>query len=187
MLIDLPSKAKPSKVVSKDKTRPHLCNAYVEERDGETVLIATDSYKLLILPVSAEATTATFISLDALKAIEKSGRGEVGEFLEPLDKLGNANGVLFRKPEGDRPKWADLEWPDEPEPKDRLTIGLNAELLLELAQGMAATHHGVKLTIDLSKVNRTKDGKFYEKPYVVEPVGSGHGRGMLMPIRVRSY
>lgn len=167
---------KPSKAVSKDETRPVLQRAYLKRtEDGREEIHATDSYIAVRVPVHAPDAAEGFIGVEELTKIEKG------------DEFTAANGtveigtVTYQRFE------TESEFPDIdkiwPEPAKRtLEIGVNAKLLLALAQAVGSD--GVKLTIDLDKVS--EDGT-YLKTIPVAPLGGpavGEAEGLLMPIRI---
>lgn len=183
--IQLPSKAKPSRALApKRELRPVLESAWIEVRDGTPTIAASDSYKLVLLPVTVldGELEPGAISAEALKAAEKSGRFVYDEYVEPTSALGAKNGVLFRKPDvSERPKWVGIEFPEEP--KQPFRVAINAKFLHDIAEALGARHGSVTLTFDLANAKRDSDGKGWEKPIVVEPTTPNGGKALLMPVR----
>jgi hypothetical protein len=176
----MPRNAKPTRALGRDGTRPHLRDAYLKPgENGKATLYATDAYKLVVLAVEATGDfDPQYIAADALKAAEKSGRFQVGEYIEPLDKNGNANGVLFRKPEHTKGP-ADFEalFEKRAKPNREFTVGFNAEFLAQVAAAMGTD--GVKVTFDADNPLSA---------ILVEPLNAGvpggEARGLIMPIRL---
>jgi hypothetical protein len=184
MPVRLPNGVKPSKVVGRDSTRPELTQAVLLQQDDTWVLMATDSYRFLRLSVEAdEGEQPGPISRKAMKAAEKTGCFAAGEHIEPLDKNGEPNGgMLFRRPDELAPKWSrhwDSLCPAEPSDKDKLTLGLDARFLFEIAQALGT--EVVQIEIDLAQVTNGT----YLKPYVIKGAGGpSAGQALLMPVRV---
>lgn len=185
----IPGKAKPSKSLSTDKTRPILQHAELRETDDGWELVTCDSYqmarvKLEISEDNGEPLTPGPISMDALKAIEKSRGFTANGSVTPCDRYGTPAGPSYPRPDvGTFPQWDQLT-PEAPLDSDALVIGLDAKLLAALEQSLATdSYRGshVYLRLDLSKV---KDGA-YLKPLAVSRNGRDFD-GLLMPVRVKS-
>jgi hypothetical protein len=186
MYAKLPKKAKPSKVASKDATRPALQQASLVCDDGNWTLLVTDSYKLVRLPVSVSneapgEVEAGIIPLDALKAVEKTGAFTANDAITPMDDIGRVAGPTYARTEqGPFPNCDNLIPVHGP---NVLTLRFNPEHLWAMAQalGQAPNAKGSQATIELDvDLDLAKDGE-YLKPFVVRrPVG---GDGLLMPIR----
>lgn len=72
----LPKGAKPSKIVSKDQTRPQLTFAYIVKRGDGWFLVGTDTYQATALELTVTDPAAIrecAIATEALKSIEKHG------------------------------------------------------------------------------------------------------------------
>lgn len=180
MYAKLPSKAKPSGSLSKDKTRPLLASANLVEKDGEWSLVSCDSYQLAVLPLDVRdvdvepALTPGPIPADALKAIEKAGAFQANGVVAPVDTFGRPTGMTFARPEPAG------RYPDHerlfPDVVDRFRVALNAKLLLDLARSLGSTRDEVVLSIEPKGL----------KAIVVEPRAGNGARGVLMPVRIKA-
>ena len=72
--ITVPKPCKPSKVCTKDFTRPTLQHAYLRKRKDGMWLLATDSYTAVAIKVEGDAVEG-WIPIDALKAMEAGKKG----------------------------------------------------------------------------------------------------------------
>jgi hypothetical protein len=200
----IPNKAKVSKSVSTDQTRPALCSAELRLKGDQWVLEATDSYQLARVPLHVEKDegpelTEGPIPMDALKSIEKTGAFVANGHVQAVDaRNGQPAGPIFARPtraEG-YPVPADAlgKWPDTDQlmPEyvagDTVEIGLDAELLYRLAQALGKTGgtakvRRVKVTVPLSESSGRRPNGAYQmlRPMLVEVDGS---EGLLMPIRL---
>ena len=116
-----------------DVARPYLRHVYLDT--AEQHLIATDGHILASIPVQTDpGDTAGFITVDAIKAARKAKT-----VIRANDTLAVENGPTFPRPtaenEGDFPDYKKVI--PEPSPFD-FTIGIDAELLLRLAQAICA-------------------------------------------------
>lgn len=189
----LPKGAKPSKSVSKDQTRPVLTHAELRQPADGTgwELVTTDSYQLARIPLSVktvdgsdgEPLTAGAISTDALKAIEKAGAFRANGSIEVCDTFGRPTGQTFtREDPGKFPQWDSLM---PAEDIDEFTIGLNAEILYQLAQALGAKSRG-KCHVALTFTNNPET----HQPNPLRPIRvraqDGEACGLLMPVRVNA-
>jgi hypothetical protein len=191
----LPTGAKPSKGASKDTTRPHLNRGQIVQRGEQWELHVTDSWKAAILPLSlvgeldesGPALTEGPLSVDALKLIEKTGNFRANGAVEPCDQYGRPTGVtLARVDNGDRYPNLPQLFPDAPHADDTLKLGIDAKLLLELAEAIGAKagkHSTVVLEFDATKFTEIESGgKQYLKTVVV--TAKGERCALVMPVRV---
>jgi hypothetical protein len=171
------NKCKPSKAASKDQTRPRLLSAAVVEDGGERFLLATNSYILARIPVDPD-TPKVVIAPEALKRIE---RGDVHEVTDD-------GAITFKDLTG-----SVTVQPSEPAPFERMpvefnegdqtvTIGLNPELLWNLAQALGGRHHGVRVTINVADGTTLRAMKV--EPFADNGPNGKKPYGLLMPIRV---
>jgi hypothetical protein len=195
----LPTKAKPSKSISKDETRPHLTHAnLVRDGDSDWTLLATDGYQLVRVPVYVMERAAGHplepgpIPADALKAIEKAGAFTANKQIVPVDPAnGQPVGPAFeRTVEGKFPNF-DMLWPVHE--GRRLCLRFNASLLWSMAQSLGITTNGsvrdqtIELEVDLGQARTSADNRDVEeylRPIIVRrPTGDIMGDGLLMPVR----
>lgn len=185
----LPKGAKPSKSVSKDQTSPVLTHAELREHDGGWELVMTDSYQLARVKLSVkgehdgEELTAGAISTDALKAIEKTGAFYANGTVEPCNPYGVKSGLSFARTDlGKFPSWDQLEPDIAP---GAFAIGLDAELLYQLAQSLGAkSSSGARVRITFVTDANGQPNPL--RPMRVEAIGGSalESRGLLMPIRL---
>ena len=198
----LPKGAKPSKSVSKDQTRPVLTHAELRQTteivDGERKptgweLIMSDSYQLARVKLSVMDADNAFtpelvpgpISTDALKAIEKSTAGAftANGTVDPRNSNGAVAGPSFaREDPGRFPQW-DALMPEHT--GHEFAIGLDAELLYQLAQSLGAKDRG-KCQVRLTFTSRDDGTPNPLRPMVVTAHGGNalEGQGLLMPVRI---
>lgn len=179
-----------AKVCGKDASRPVLMACYLDA--DRAVLEATDSYKLVSVPVEvAEGDVSGLIPAAAVAALVKTcGKRSPGGILDCSDagrvSLADGSGVFQTWP---RP---DGQWPDIPrlipaeDARSGFQVRLNAKLLLELAQGLGG--EDVTLTFTRSGDHEEGEGVGYFpaalRPIVVHNGSVDHGVGVLMPIRI---
>lgn len=195
-MASLPSKCKPSKVLSKDKTRPRLTAAYLRNAGDGMRLEVTDSYRLAVIPVEGDTSTCSegYIGADALKAIEKGTTNRHVDFVAngTVDVFpGDGSAVKFDRPDpGDYPNIEQLL--GDP-PAATFKVGINAKFLHELAQALGNAE-GVELTFDADRIHPGA-GSSYARAIGVRPLssvvncvsragGDDEPRGLIMPIRV---
>lgn len=174
MRLDKKAKIEKACAGSKDgRTRPVLQHPYLSKVGDDWRLIATDSYKLAMVPVEGHPDDVEgFVSLDAIKAARKTSYGEIvcnGECRVSGD------GASYPRPTPGEPPRLDKIIGDlvERDSSGSITIGLNAKLLHELAQAIGT--EVVAITID-TEVTR--------KPLrVTAPAGDpAEAVGILMPV-----
>jgi hypothetical protein len=204
MYLILPDGAKPSKCVSRDETRPALCRAeLVETESGKWEIRATDSYRLVKVPLELKAEfddaeqpviMAGPIGVDAMRAIEaRSARAfrATEDMIEPVAKLtGVALGVLYRR----GVKLESLRFGKFPHEQfeailagphsDEFTFGINAQLLHTTLEAIGDSpgryrNHAAKLSFRL-----TKDGKPDPQNSIRIHLQGSDADGLIMPVRI---
>ena len=190
----LPTRSKPSKAASSDKTRPVLTHGNVtRDKDGSWFLEVTDSYCLARVPLGTVGDPpedwAGLVSREALLAIERPGAGAFGLDADrnvvvrkrdnkPGDPAGRLVGTIPATTEtGSFPNLRQLI-PDEP--IESLRVGINPDLLraVDAASG-GGKHDPVVLRFDLATA---RNGGCYLRAIYVECNGA---ESVVMPIRVR--
>ena len=173
-----PLTAKIEKAASKDAARPTLNRLYLRITETKTGrgrnrrthrqgwLEATDSYKLVRIPVELdEEDVEGFIPIEAVTRARKHRVVEIGA----------AVGVRVKDVVFDRP--GDGTWPDLPKlveaDSSTFSIGLNARLLMELAEALGSDDLRLDFTGSLT-------------PIKVLPLGgeAPQSVGLIMPIRL---
>lgn len=157
------------KVCSKNETRVVLTNAYFDKDKAR--LIAANGISMAVIPVTVEENDTTgFVSPAALKEYRKqSKRYNVSIELNGSQKIGP---VTFERPTAET--CGTFPNVDQVIPKDATehttVIGLNAELLADLASALGSRDGVVTL-----KIKSAID---------LIMVSTGYGDGLLMPVRV---
>lgn len=192
----VPTKAKVEKVASKDQTRPVICNTYLRviepptdsgELDGRGYLEATDSYKLIRVPVELESGDVDgFVPPEVLTAARKVNRHDPR--IEANGSLDIPNGPSFPRPELGQFPNVDQLLPDETSLAD-FSIGVNARFLFELAQGLGTDTVRLRFVgerlagVDNPSVDPARPSNL--RPILVDGIGAAEeGIGLLMPIRL---
>lgn len=126
------------KVMSKDKTRPVLCSAYIDEYKGKGVLVATDGYVLVAMKledieqyhigkrVSREAVERWYKLADGRSRLSGADLQEMMEF----DQFNNSylDGVY--------PQWQQLVPQGETTSLDSITFNANYAKMLQDVRGI---------------------------------------------------
>lgn len=186
----IPSGVKVEKVCSRDTSRPVLAAPAIVEWQGGKALAATDSYKLVVFPLTAEEGDGLEVgglSLELVReavkdehaSIVSTGAGGVTE-LETFDGKRSARNV-----DGQFPAVEKL-MPDQGANLEVFEIGLNARFLFDLAQSMGVDVVAVSFT------NDTNGRPNPLRPMIVRPQAASakrgvevrrDARGLLMPVR----
>lgn len=152
-----------------------LTYAYLRETKRGWEIHATDSYMAVRVPVHAPDAAEGFIGFEELTKLEKgaeftaaNGTVEIGT-------------VTYQRFDTEH-QFPDMEKVQPSPAKRALEIGINAKLLLALAQAVGS--EAVKLTFDLDEI--AEDGT-YKRTIPVAPLGGpavGEAEGFLMPVRI---
>lgn len=181
-LIRLPKTGKPSKAVSKDKTRPVLLDANLRKLDDYTFQVeATNSYIAVRVPVEVEGRPEPGpIPIKALSEWEKDERREMAA-VDGMFMLDDARVTYDRRlpldPEVSSFPKVNALWPAEPARPLRLRI--SAKLLKAVADALGQDHVCLTLDLDAALPNGG-----YEKPVRVTALSEIIAAdGLLMPIK----
>ncbi len=179
----LPANVKPSKVLSKDKGRPLLCSANLQETpEGGWELAVCDGFKLARVPLEINGSlddviVAGEISADALRAIEKGAARAftANGTVTPRNRYGSVAGPSFPRNTalGEYPNLERLTPDKDPA---AFSIGLNAKYLHELAMALGSDVVQLTFTIDAAGVPMAT------RPMHVASHLDNGGRGVLMPV-----
>lgn len=177
------------KVCSRDQSRPVMTCAHLDVDRG--VLEATDSYKLVSVPVDVEeGDVSGFISPEALSAFTKAHKRRA-----PAPSLQCTETELVLHADGSRQSWDRPQlgrFPNVPqllagaEDRSGFRVRLSAKLLAELAAGLG----GEEVTIEFCRIRDKTEGDdvgFFPaniRPMIVRNGSDSHGIGLLMPIRI---
>lgn len=131
------------KIVSKDKGRETLTNAYIDEYDGRTVMVGTDGYKLAMIYLDEDADNlrGKMIRRDALERWARAASGKdrlTGEALQEVSRADYAlhNGYY----DGKYPDWKKVIPTGEKVPQDSMTFnGEFAKIIQDLDGGDGVT------------------------------------------------
>ena len=98
------------KIMSKDKMRPVLCSAYVDELDGKMVLVATDGYVLTAVYLGEEARDylGKRVTRESVERWYKLADGKSRLTGETLQELMEDDQHNSREPSGNYPEWKRL-------------------------------------------------------------------------------
>jgi hypothetical protein len=195
--VTFPPGSKPHEAASKDAGRPHLGGVWIVPRKkkdgGGHVAISSNSYILAEVPVDVTGDLPTdekhplWIPSSVVKEVTKPRRVENAVHVtdttfepvkQPSKKRGPERKMFYeRQPEIDNPRIIGhgALWPEHG-PK-RLRVGINAELLFELAQALGGFMRGVQIEFDLADDSNPLFGR---------PVGptDNAARGIIMPVRL---
>lgn len=189
----IPDGAKPSKVASKDETRPILTQGNIRQRDGEWVLEVTDSYCLSIIPLTVREggdsmIRAGLVSRDVLLAVEKPKCGGFGFNADDTVTIyGQHSAVMATLPNAvaDGP-FPNTDWlvngcPAKNANGGLLRIGLNPQLLAAIAaaQGRKNSLYGGPVVLEVDTL--AASGSRYLRPILVKV---GESENLLMPARI---
>ena len=163
-------KYKPENCISKDPTRPHLSNVFLDV--AEKKMVATSGSFIVVIPVSVDATDHKgAVSAAALAAARKIGKANKTEAEIKANGALVVGGDTFARPDGSGfPHWRSCI----PE-RRKLTVSFNAKLLLELARALGSKEEIV--TLDIGEAN---------DPIIVygKDETDGAAYGVLMPRRI---
>jgi DNA polymerase III sliding clamp (beta) subunit (PCNA family) len=172
--MQVPANSKIEKAVSKDQARPVLTDpALVIDESGETpagYLCATDSYKLVMIPVELEAgDVAGPVPLEAVKAAIKDCHGHV----HANGSAALPDGRSYPRPNGQFPNALALMPTDDPTTK-RFEVGVSAKYLADVAAAMGTE------TVRLSFL--VTDEGIQLRPILVTPLHGSCARGSRSPV-----
>lgn len=190
MMARIPSGVKVEKVCSRDVSRPVLAAPAIVEWEGGRALAATDSYKLVVVPLAdADGLEVGPLSLELVRAAVKDAHAEITST--------GAGGVTTLEAVGDTSTRANVDgqFPDVgrlfPDAVTSWEVGLNARYLFELAQSMGSDV--VAVSFVPASASEPAGAPNVLRPMFVRPSGHTSGRsaspvpgarGLLMPIRV---
>ena len=155
-----------SKACSKDTTRPHISNVYLNVE--EKLAVATDGHFLACVPVMPGVNDTTgLVPVDAVNAAQKMVGKKSDAELTCTDNVTLQNGASYPRPTETFPPYKQV-LPDYNNQKT-LEIALTPQYLMDLCAALGIDKGGCVVL------------RF------PEPIDSGHGRGlqMLDPILVR--
>lgn len=203
--IEFEAGTKPAAASAGDGTRPNLQGVWIEQREDGPVALATDSYKLVEVPVriadgglpkdprNAEGKKTPLwlpaeVVADATK-YKRGGRVRVtDDAYEPQDAYGKPRNYTYRRDTDGNLRGVnessvvmpdrDKVWPSEGK---TFKVGFNLRFLADVAKAMGATSTGIALEFDVSNIEKGQNAK----PIVVTPLHSASGaRALLMPVRI---
>jgi DNA polymerase III sliding clamp (beta) subunit (PCNA family) len=158
---------KPEAFTSKDETRTHLYNVYLDTEAKK--LVATDGHRMIVTPVEdCENDHSGFVSRDALEYARKLAGGRKGTpTIGANGVLACENGATFPRPEGEFVNWKQVM--PKPDKKAR-TIGVNAKYLASIFASLGDC--GVRLTVrgELDPIEITTTGELGDTTIVIMPM-----------------
>lgn len=187
-------KCKPSRVLSRDRTRPLLMAAWVRLAGGKPgdhdELIATDSYTFARIPLTdGHGLKAGPISPTVLKLLEQ-GREHVALDDGSIQVFDDNGRITYAPPAhadgGKLPPYVtnpDSMMPDISNGQVAVTIGLNADLLKNLADAIGAPGGSVALRVNVDRQTFQPSLRAYLVTATRDRDEPGGPVGLLMPVR----
>lgn len=147
------SKFKPELCLGKDPARPQLEHCYLDTANGAQRLVATDGIRMIVVRVAPEpGDTAGRVTTDALQSartVAKKTRNEQATIA--LNGTQKTDAAEFVRPDDKKFPFppVDAVLVDAPTKgqADTLTIGLNAQLLHEIAKALGAKNGEIEITL----------------------------------------
>lgn len=179
---------KPLKAAAQDKMRPILMEGWLDEEDGTPVIITTDSYCIVRIPLLKNGGSGEvepgFIPYEALAYMQRT-KAQDFEIEDDVVRIGRNASFSRVETMGKYPDWRAM-FKDHAEVVKPLVIGFNATMMKRIADAMATD--GLHVTIDLNQID-TPEGGFatYNKALILQPDGvpaDDMRLGLQMPIRV---
>jgi DNA polymerase III sliding clamp (beta) subunit (PCNA family) len=164
-------------LVAAEHTKPAICEPYLDIQDGKANLIATDGWRIVVIPVeTTPKDVAGYVSEDVLKTARKvTGRAaDCSIELNGCAKLENGATLPRNGSAGN-----DLKYPNWrqviPKPYEKSAkVAINARFLWEIAQAMGCE----SVTLEIADA---------ASPIIVKPTGkfaaTYEAHAVLMPIR----
>lgn len=180
-----PKAARLELAASKDDTRPHLNQVYLDVEAVPPVLVATSGHVLALVPVELHPDDVTGpIALDALADARKAaGRGAdaVCELRAPEGGTRSVDGVIRPRGGEDFPPYKRV-MVDYDGQKDCVSIGLDAKLLWELAQALGCKKDDGVVVLTFPQDTSKIDPIQVRRDSLAK--GADAVRGILMPCRL---
>lgn len=177
--IDL--RSRPSAAIGADLSRPQLACAFIEHRDDQLLLCATDSYLLAEIPIRlslpkerwGEVAPEVALIPEAVRALDSAARFRIKDGLLEID----GRAALYPVKTDVQPPAFKQLWPEKLSEEGLPEIAFDPSLLKRLTEAIGApggigNTSGVKLKFTTPL-----------RPILVEPLNQNGSRGLLMPVR----
>lgn len=179
--------AKIEQCVSTDKTRYTLTQPYLDIRDGEARMVATDGRCMAVVPVDVDASDVSgHVPVESFKTARKKVWGKLT--MTELSVGGSAVSVgdyTWKRPDlGTFPNWRGVIPSPEKDKTETLRLGINPEYLARVAEAIGTDGH-VVLEIPVETQGRYKGQVL--NAIVVRPSDKGAVKGafgLVMPVRL---
>ncbi len=179
--------AKIERCVSQDETRHVLTQPYLDIRDGEARMVATDGKCMAVVPVDVDAAdVAGHVPAESLKTARKVWGKLTLNTLAVGEASVSVGDYQWKRPVdmGKFPNWRNVIPSPENDRTETLRVGINPELLSRVAEAIGAGEH-VILEIPVETQGRYKGQVM--NAIVVKPSDKGAvagAFGLVMPVRL---
>lgn len=179
--------AKIERCVSTDETRHVLTQPYLDIRDGEAHVVATDGRCMAIVPVDVDANdVAGHVPAESLKTARKVWGKLTLNTLVVGESSVSVGDYQWKRPVdmGQYPNWRGVVPNPENDKTETLRVGINPEFLSRVAEAIGTDGH-VILEIPVESEGRYKGQVL--NAIVVRPSDKGAVRGafgLVMPVRL---
>lgn len=178
--------AKIEQCVSSDKTRYTLTQPYLDIRDGEAHVIATDGRCMAVVPVDVDAGDVSgHVPVESFKTARKVWGKLTLNTVAVGESAVSVGDYTWKRPDlGTFPNWRGVVPNPEKDKTETLKVGINPEFLARVAEAIGAGEH-VVLEIPVETQGRYKGQVL--NAIVVRPSDKGAVKGafgLVMPVRL---
>lgn len=179
--------AKIEKCVSTDETRYVLTQPYLDIRDGEARMVATDGRCMAVVPVDVDASDVSgHVPAESLKTARKVWGKLTLNTLAVGEASVSVGDYQWKRPVdmGKFPDWRNVIPNPEKDRTETLRVGINPEYLARVAEAIGTDRH-VVLEIPVETQGRYKGQVL--NAIVVRPSDKGAVKGafgLVMPVRL---
>lgn len=178
--------AKIEQCVSNDKTRYTLTQPYLDIREGEAHVIATDGRCMAVVPVNVDSTDVSgHVPVESLKTARKVwGKLTLNTLTVSAESVSVGDHQWKRPDLGAFPNWMQVVPNPEKNRTETLKVGINPEHLARVAEAIGTDGH-VVLEIPVEMQGRYKGQVL--NAIVVRPSDKGAvpgAFGLVMPVRL---
>lgn len=178
--------AKIEQCVSTDKTRYTLTQPYLDIRDGEARIVATDGKCMAVVPVESEpGDVSGHVPVESLKTARKVWGRLAINTLAVGESAVSVGDYTWKKPElGQFPDWRNVIPNPEKDKTEILRVGINPEFLARVAEAIGTDGH-VVLEIPIESQGRYKGQVLNAIAVWPSDKGAVKGAfGLVMPVRL---
>lgn len=178
--------AKIEQCVSDDKNRCVLTQPYLDIRDGEAHVVATDGRCMAVVPVESQpGDVSGHVPVESLKTARKVWGRLTLNTLAVGESAVSVGDHQWKRPElGTFPNWRQVIPSPEKDKTEILRLGINPEYLARVAEAIGTDGH-VVLEIPVESQGRYKGQVL--NAIVVRPSDKGAvpgAFGLVMPVRI---